>query len=224
MAAALWLKVGTTEPGDSRRAREWDPKLQQFITPRYPAGHPRAGRPVMERLPTLGHDGSDLHAMRKMRGVKRSETFMRHDGHEVAVALTNAAAHVPAEDTSCATDRQLKARFLGWLPLGCCPLIKMASGEIAEERIESAALKVPGARACYPGDVGAGKPPCEHYLAEKAARVAVTNAKMEARELAIESAAEKNTRAIGEMTSKVAEAVMIVASATAPTAPAKAGK
>jgi len=208
MAAALWIKIGA-EQGETRRARVWDEKAQAYVTPKYEKGHAKAGRPMVERLPALGHDGTDIHNMRKMRGVKRYATYLRHDGHEVAIPLTNAAAHVPAEDTSYARDRQLKARYLGWIEQGKCPLIMLASGDLLPEHLESAELMAKGAAPCHPKDVGGDNPPCEHYLAEKRARQAKNNLRNAEREQAHESEQTKHTKALEVMTGKVAEAVVV---------------
>ncbi len=223
MAAALWIKIGA-EQGETRRARVWDEKTQAYITPKYEKGHAKAGRPMIERLPALGHDGTDIHNMRKMRGVKRYTTYLRHDGHEVSIPLTNAAAHVPAEDTSYARDRQLKARHLGWVEQGKCPLIMLASGDLLPEQIESSELMAKGAAPCHPKDVGADKPPCEHYLAEQRARRLKNDQRTAEREAAHESEQAKHTKALEVMTSKVADAVVVAMAGKPEPAPKGAGK
>jgi hypothetical protein len=220
MAAALWIKIGA-EQGEQRQARVWDEKLQAYVTPKYEKGHAKAGRPMIERLPALGHDGTDIHNMRKMRGVKRYSTFLRHDGHEVSIPLTNAAAHVPAEDTSYARDRYLKARHFGWIEQGKCPLIMVASGDLLPELVESADLMAKGAQPCHPADIGADKPPCEHYLAEKRARKLKNDQRHSEREAAHESEQAKHTKALETMTAKVADAVV---ASMAGKPEAKAGK
>lgn len=222
MAAALWIKIGA-EQGEQRRARVWDEKTQTYVTPKYEKGHAKAGRPMIERLPGLGHDGTDIHNMRKMRGVKRYAMYLRHDGHEAPIVLTNAPAHVPAEDTSYARDRQLKARYFGWIEQGKCPMIMLASGELLPEQIEAAELMAKGATPCHPADIGADKPPCEHYLAEKRARQLKNNTRNAEREAAHESEQAKHTKALEAMTSQVAAAVVAAMPAKADAA-AKGGK
>jgi hypothetical protein len=179
----LWLKTDKPYEGRFRRARVWDEVTKQFVTPVYERGHAKAGRPVMERLPGVGFEGKDIHALRPMKG-KRSIEVLRSDGHVVHVSITNAAAHQPQEDRSCESDRRLKARFFA-----------------------TDAKDVKKWSPCHPSDLGANKPPCPHFLAEMKARRAQRKDEAAATEKEYASEASKTTEALREMTTTVAEAV-----------------
>jgi hypothetical protein len=202
----LWLKTDKPYEGRFRRARVWDEVTKQFVTPVYERGHAKAGRPVMERLPGVGFEGKDIHALRPMKG-KRSIEVLRSDGHVVHVSITNAAAHQPQEDRSCESDRRLKARFFSWIVLGTCPAMSLAAGELQPENVATDARDVKKWSPCHPSDLGANKPPCPHFLAEMKARRAQRKDEAAATEKEYASEASKTTEALREMTTTVAEAV-----------------
>lgn len=203
----LWLKTDKPYAGAFRRARVWNEQTKAYETPTYERGHAMAGRPVLERIPASGFDGSDIRNMRPMRG-KRFIEVMRHDGHEVFIPITNAAAHQPQEDRSCETDRRLKARWFAWIERGKCPAMMMAAGELPAEKIASDTSKDKRwATPCHPQDVGPGKPPCHHYLAEKKARTADNDARMSDVEEKYESEAAKHIKELRDLNTTIGEAV-----------------
>ncbi len=144
MVAALWLKTdqkGYT--GQTRKPIVWDDHGVRLTDVR-----DGAGRPVKDRIPSIGFDGSDIHNMRPIKGVKRFVDYLRHDGHLAHVPMTNAAAHVPNEDESYQRDRRLKARYYGWIEwpstgTSKCPCLMAVAGEINVEQLMSPACRGP---------------------------------------------------------------------------------
>lgn len=196
MAAVHWLKIEGGQPyrGAFRRPKDWadDGTLMTEF-------RDRRGARVMERVPALGADGTDIRNMRPIRGVKRFVDYLRDDGHIVPVVMTNAAAHVPDEDTSYQQDRRLKARHFGWIEWPHrCPCMLVANGELRPEQMLSRSSKGPAltdeekrseaaaaqawkgnailpardwwGKPCTPGSFGGERGPCIHILAERAER------------------------------------------------------
>lgn len=199
----LWLKTDKPYAGVFRRARVWNEQTKQWDTPVYEKGHPNAGRPRMERVPGVGFEGTDIRAMRPMR-QKRFVEYLRADGHEVCVPITNAAAHVPREDTSCERDRRLKGKFFAWIEKGKCPAMMLSTGELAPETIQA---DTKGWTGCHPGDVGLNKPPCSHYLAERRARQELRAAQHADTEGKYKSEATKHMESLQGLTQSLTDAM-----------------
>lgn len=217
-APVLWLKTDKPYDGQFRRARTWDPASGQWSTPVYEKGHPKAGRPVMERIPGTGYEGSPKNAtpMRRRRFVE----MLRHDGHIVAVPITNAAAHLPDSDVSCETDRRLKGKYLGWIEKGQCPAAMLAGNLLPAEQF---AADTAGWTPCNPRTLGEKNPPCPHFIAEQNARKGRRGDETDALEAKYASEAEKHTAAIRDLATNLTD---VVKGAIAPASPpvAKGGK
>lgn len=198
----LWLKTDKPYDGQFRRARVWDEKKQEWYTPVHEKGHPKAGRPMMERVPGTGFDGEPSRAtpMKQRRFVE----YLRHDGHEVSVPIRNAAAHVQREDTSCETDRRLKAKYFAWVEKGTCPVNMLANGVPAEKFVTDTTK---WGQQCDVRDLGLKNPPCRHYLEEKKARQGHRADETAETEKKYASEAEKHTEAIKAMGDGMAAAV-----------------
>jgi hypothetical protein len=122
------------------------------------------GEPVTERIPQIGHVGDYENpvAMRRPGWVH----VLKHDGHEVRVKLTNAAAQEDLNH-SYANFMRAKIRHFGWVIVGTCPLVAVASGDIRKQHLAARSLLTE--RACERGSFGELNP-CRHYLAERDAR------------------------------------------------------
>lgn len=201
----LWLKTDKPYEGRFRRARVWNEQTKSYDTPVYERGHAKAGRPVMERLPGIGFIG-EPNAARPMK-TRRMIEVLRADGHVVFVSVTNAAAHVPQEDRSCETDRRLKCNHFSWIPLGTCPAALLATGVLRPEAIESDPKDVKKWTPCHPGDIGEGKPPCQHFQSELRARRAKRKDESALTEDQYASEAAKTTQAIKDMGASITELV-----------------
>lgn len=197
----LWLKTDKPYEGRFRRARVWNEKTKQWDTPVYEKGHPKAGRPVMEKMPGIGFDGEPTRAVQMK--TKRFIEVLRTDGNIVFVPITNAAAHKPQEDRSCEADRRLKAQYFSWIPVGSCPAILLATGTLRPENVEADHKKW---TACHPGDIGEGKPPCQHFTAEMNARRARRNDETNATEEKYASDVAKHTAALEKMADRMVTA------------------
>ncbi len=144
-----------------------------------------AGRKVTEKFPQHGHDG-DYENKRKARG-RRYVMVVRHEGHVVPLLLTNAAAHLTAGPYA---QYQLnKAKHFGWYPEGACPCALLAGQELTNDQVVSE--KVRSGAPCKQGTHNATSP-CEHDLAERAARTAMWNTDQAERMAAFRDADEKN--------------------------------
>lgn len=121
--------------------------------------------PLMEKVPQRGHDGDSDPRSPRLARIRRWMHVLRHDGHEVRIALTNGAA--PVEDTRYDQFVTEKARYFGWLPIGQCPAAQLLAGTIQRQHIVDD--KVRKAQPCPPGIYGEQKA-CPHYLAERRAR------------------------------------------------------
>lgn len=172
------------------------------------------GRKVIEKLPQHGHEG-DYENKRRARG-RRYIMVVRHEGHTVPLLLTNAAAHLTHGPYA---QYQLgKARALGWYPMGGCPCALYIGQELSADQVVSDAVKK--GTPCKPGTHSA-EHPCEHDLAERAARTALWNADQAERMSGFRDADEKNIAAQRELNK---ELVVDVANAIADKMNAKSGK
>jgi hypothetical protein len=123
------------------------------------------GRPLYEKIPQSAHVSGDY----DNPVVSTTRTWLhllRHDGNEVRVKLTCAAADL---DTSQLTsqERRAKARYFGWIPVGMCPLAMIENGLLREGQLQAKELR--GQLAC-PRNSYSEDRPCPHYLVERRAR------------------------------------------------------
>lgn len=211
MPAVHWIKLGQGQDGPYsgafRKPRDWNDDGSPMPPPR-----DRRGQLLRERVPAIGHEGRDISSMRPLRGVKRFADYLRDDGHVAPIVLTNAAAHVPADDNSYHRDRVAKAKYFGWVEWpNRCPCALAAVDELRpevlmarcnkgpavtddekrEERDAAAAWKgaasVPGSnwwgKPCQPGTFGGQLGPCIHLLSERAERRRLRKEETVAREI-----------------------------------------
>ena len=137
------------------------------------------GRPLFERVPQTGRVGvvrqiEDIAATRPMREV-RAVQYLKDDGHEIHAPIRSAAAALHGEhgtDMSLVSYVRAKARFYGWIPVGCCPVDVVLRGERNVLQMFSAEVRdaIKARDACAAATVGLDKPPCKHYVAERDAR------------------------------------------------------
>lgn len=213
-APVLWLKTDKPYAGQFRRARVWNATAKEWTTPVYEKGHPRAGRPLVERIPGSGYDGppTAVTPMKRRRFIE----MLRHDGHMVFVPITNAAAHMPDSDVSCETDRRLKGKYFAWIERGHCPAALLLGNQIPAEQFRADTRG--WTSQCNQRDLGEKNPPCPHFLAEQAARIAQRADETAEIESKYASEAEKHTAAIRDLATNLTDAVKTAV------VPQKAGK
>jgi hypothetical protein len=177
---------------------------------------------LIEKHPQHGHSG-DYENRTKAPGVRYIKV-VRHEGHTVAMVLTNGAAHLDPTGPYGNHVRS-KARFLGWYPEGACPVALLNAGELGKRHIACAENLSPKAKACAPKTSNQANP-CEHDLTERAARTAKWNKKQFERLAGFRSEAERYAEAVAksnkELVVDVANAVAAkVAAAAQPPAEAR---
>jgi hypothetical protein len=180
------------------------------------------GEPVVEKHPQHGHQG-DYENKTRAPGTRYIKV-VRHEGHTVALVLTNGAAHLDASGPYGNYVRG-KARFLGWYPEGACPVALLNAGELRKQHIACAENLSHKAKACAPRTCNQANP-CEHDLAERAARAAKWNKKQTERLAGFRSDAERYAQEVAkankELVVDVANAVAAkVAAAVQPPAEAR---
>lgn len=159
------------------------------------------GQKRIERFPQRGHQG-DYDDKRPANGV-RSYLMVRHDGHTIHMAMTNAAAHL--DPTTTFGQYQLaKARHLGWFRLGQCPCAMLLTGDLVADHIVNKAMLKEA--PCAPGTYTPSKP-CPHALAEQAARQKSHGAYEAKRMAGFKDATEKLVEAGNEQTEKLIGAI-----------------
>jgi hypothetical protein len=166
------------------------------------------GEMAVEKFPQHGHLG-DYENKTRAPGT-RYFVVVRHEGHTTNLVLTNGAAHLDPNGPYGQYVRT-KALFLGWYPAGTCPVAKLLAGELKKQHIACDDNKSPRAKACAPGTCNQ-KNPCEHDLAERAARAARWNANQAKRLAGFRSDAERYAEQVAKSNK---ELVVDVANAVA---------
>ena len=184
----FWSMTPSSNPGYNLQDRE------RWITA-------ADGSKRKEKFPQRGHQG-DYEDRRPARGV-RSITMVRHDGHQDEVVLTNAAAHLD-HTTPYGQYVLMKARHLGWFSPGSCPAALIAAGELSPYSF--IAPGIADATPCARGTYSLEKP-CQHAIAETAARVVKNTAENAARVAANKSVAEQSAESQKMMAETVAQAL-----------------
>lgn len=157
------------------------------------------GKRVLEKFPQHGHVGD--YDNKQKAGGQRFVYMIRHDGHEVAVCLTNAAAHL---DPNSAYGQyvRMKARFLGWFGVADCPVAMLMIGRMHGDHFADKRLL--DARPCTSHDHTRAKP-CPHAIAEKAARVEQHNIAEAERNASYKDANDKMIEAQNAQTAAIIE-------------------
>lgn len=157
-----------------------------------------------EKFPQRGHQG-DYEDRRPAQGV-RFVTVVRHDGHQVNVVLTNAAAHLDP-NTPYGTYVKMKGRHLGWFEPSQCPAALIAAGNLDPTTVlvDSIKTATPCARGTYGVDAATGvNKPCPHCIAERDARLSATASENARRENAHKNAQERTAEAAASQSSSMA--------------------
>lgn len=210
--ATMWAKRGAIP---LRKARVWNAASKEWETP-----VDDEGRPLMERVPQSGKVGlvrqvADIDGLRPMR-ERRFIAFLHADGNVCNDVIRGAAASEPGSDRSFEAYVRAKAKHHGWIEQGACPVDEamrrniFSGALVAKENKDALAKK----QSCPVSELGAGRPPCAHFIAEEVARKARRSADSERREEAHRSAADRQTDAL----------VDLVSNLNRTTAPAKPGK
>jgi hypothetical protein len=218
-----WTRKG--DRSHERPAFMWDDKGQ-----RVPVLDDK-GRAMKERVPTTGRVGvvrqsADVANTKPMRDPV-SMHVLRADGHEVHVPIRSSSASLhgtQGTDTSLRQFRLAKNKHEGWILVGSCPVDLVMRRELNRLQMDSPEVRaaVDRGEACGPGEVGANKPPCKHYVAERAARRKLRFDENQARNDAHKSEAAKQTEALVDLMKTIAPG--LAADAQPAPAPAPAGK
>lgn len=167
--------------------------------------HPETGQRVFERVPQRGHVAGDYDAPIPSKAPTWIHV-LRHDGHEVRMKLTNAAADLDT-DASFPRERRAKARYFGWIVVGTCPLAAVLAGDLQMgQLIAKEVRELPTSAACPHGSYGEHRP-CKHYLAEAAARKALQGKETARLEKSNRSEADKLISAQQEQTKEIVSGV-----------------
>ncbi len=159
------------------------------------------GQKVTEKHPQKGH-GGDYENRLKAPGT-RYIRMIDHHGHEIFHCLTNAAAHLD-HTAPYGQYAMQKARHLGWFMPGQCPCALLATGEMSRNHFADQSLVKQ--QACDPKSYSY-EDQCPHSKAERAARMAVTQAIHDKREKAMKGEGVLNLEATQAMSKTVADAV-----------------
>lgn len=129
---------------------------------------PDTGKMIIEKHPQHGHEGPYDGPRHKARGV-RYIYYVRHEGHEIALVMTNAAAHLDHE-TSWGNYQRRKAQHFGWYAVGQCPVALIGAGQMERDKFMSPETR--NGTACVPSVVATLSrfSLCPHDIAERAAR------------------------------------------------------
>jgi hypothetical protein len=170
------------------------------------------GRQVKERVPVTGRVGvvrqeADVATTKPMRDP-RALHYLHTDGNEAHSVIRSAAASLHGNQN---TDRsqlefvKAKAKHEGWILVGECPVDLVVRRELNKLQMFSMEVRAACERgeACRPDEVGANKPPCKHYVAERDARRGIRTAENKAMNDAQTSAAERTATAIGELVARL---------------------
>lgn len=218
--AVMWAKRG---PVIQRRARVWDASQNQWINP-----VDELGRPVMERVPATGKVGlvrvaADIETLKPQR-ERRFISYLHADGNVCNDPIRSAAASQPGTDTSMEVYLRQKARALGWIEVGTCPVDEVIRRVVTLQAIASPDVRTAAEKRdpCRVGDFGPNKPPCKHFLAEEAARKERRRKETDNRETKMKSGAEVQAEKQTEAMLNLADSLR--AGAADKAAPKGAGK
>lgn len=177
------------------------------------------GERLYERIPQRGHVGGDYE--NPVAGRSHWMHVLRHDGHVVRVKLTCAAADYDlAQLTS--QERQAKARHLGWIPVGHCPIALVGSGTLRREQLVAKELRS-GQTPCQHGTYGELKH-CPHYTIEATARQALQTVKQAKADRALQPESEKLVEAQRQQTKELVSAIADAVRDSQPPAAPEKGK
>lgn len=196
----------------------------------------RTGAQLIERLPLAAHRGSKLTGVTVATDIRSTMKVLRHDGILADIKINNGPAHEAGDDDRYHNHIKGKGRALGWIPVGECPAAMVANGVIAPHTV--LADEARDGRPCDRSILGIRNPPCRHYLAEDAARVAKQKAKQAEREEAAKTeearlmasnaeavaANMKGTNALLEVQAQTQAQIATALAALAVAKPEKAGK
>ncbi len=202
--AIRWTRKG--DRSHERYATKWGPDGT-----RIPA-EDAFGRQLKERTPVTGRVGvvrqsADIENTKAMRDV-RALHFLRTDGNEAHMPVRSSAASPHGEQ---GTDRsqlefiKARARHEGWILVGACPVDLVLRRERHRLQMFSPAVReaIAQGEACPPQTVGADKPPCRHYVAERDTRRAIRAAENKAQNDAQTPAAERTATSIAELVARM---------------------
>jgi hypothetical protein len=182
----FWSNQQIARPNRQMRARD----LNEHTGVLEPVIDPVTRRPLIERVPQRGHDGDSDPKQPRLAPGRRWMHVLRHDGNEVRVPITTAAA--PVEDSNYGAWIQAKARHFGWIPFGHCPVALLLTGMLRPFHLVADKLK--DEQPCQHGSYGAEKA-CAHYLLERLQRRALHATLQARRDAETESMESKALRA-----------------------------
>lgn len=194
------------------------------------------GQPRRARVPQRAHESGDPDNPRLSRHLPWIH-MLRHDGHVVRAPISMAAADVEGLESYGRTMRQ-KYQALGWIPVGVCPIARVAGGLLRDHQIVDKPLRDSirngTARACT-GQHGPERQ-CPHYLQELDARLAANKRRDAAEAVKYRTDSERlleqqlsaqqtqTTEIVKGVASALAEAVKVASQPAAEPAATRRGK
>jgi hypothetical protein len=141
---------------------------------RVPSKDSRTGAQLYDRRPLQAHTGNMVTGVH-VAPIKPTVKILRGDGIEVEVRINNAAAHEGGMDDRYQFAQLAKHRHYGGIVAGECPAMLVQSGVVAAFRILADDAR--DGRPCNYDSIGPKNPPCRHYVAEFAARLAASRSR-----------------------------------------------
>jgi hypothetical protein len=167
----------------------------------------RNGKRVVEKLPQSGHVGG-YDERRPAKGTRYARVI-DSAGNEIALVMTNGAAHLDA-GTGYGQMMRSKARALGWFGITECPCALVAAKDINREAFLVDEIRDGTARACQSGSYKGDhlETMCPHAKAEREARIAAHSAHEAERAEKLRSRDDKLVEQQGKMLEYLANAAV----------------
>lgn len=160
VAPICWAEIANKPENRVFRAFKWENGR------RVPSNDPNTGAPLFDRRPLKAHYGNNMTGVREAP-VTSVIKFLRHDGILVDTKINNSPAHIVDGDDRYQRGIMRKARHFGWIAMGECPAMLVASGAIPAHRVLATSART---GQCSHDHIGFRNPPCPHFLAEYEAR------------------------------------------------------
>jgi hypothetical protein len=157
----LWAHKAA--PGRTQLARRWNAETSEWEV----IYNESTGLPLREKVPQRGHEDGDYDAPKLATGIRRWMHVLRHEGNVVRAILNMGAADTEGADFIGKVVRG-KARTLGWIPVGRCPVAMRMAGQIRPHQLADTTLRTLE-KGC---ERSSEERPCPHYFMEEKARKA----------------------------------------------------
>jgi len=167
------------------------------------------GEPLFEKVPQRGHVGEKYPSENPQKRPSNAVHFLKHCGNEIRMNLVNAAAQLDP-DTKHKQERLAKAKHFGWIRVGQCPLVLCMTGELQSSQLADKGMResviAKKAKPCQHGEYSE-RTPCDHYFAERTARIERKNKIQGKRDRQFAPDAQKALEAQKSQTTEIATEV-----------------